>query len=199
MNLADQIFVLDDVVPDYIYNSTIQEIPNIPMYFGHRGQGYDTGFHFWSNQWDDGSEPWCFKSIWSAFESQKDRLGPVGKIELLRCQLNVTTKSCYGGAHVDVAQGVPYYTMVHFLTGDTGMEFYNGMGGEKIEEVAFKANRCVIFPSDLPHQGLPPIESEPRVSIGYVFGGKGTELTRQNNIGIPIWQQEQEEIFGDNF
>ena len=196
--MKDQIFVLDNIIPDYIYKASIQEIPKIPMYFGHRGEGYDTGFHFWSNQWDDGSEPWCFKAVWSAFEDQKKQIGPVGNIELLRCQLNVTTKSCYGGVHVDVAVGVPYYTMVHFLTGDTGMEFYNDSidrGGQKIKEVEFKANRCVIFPSDLPHQGLPPKESEPRVSVGYVFGGKGTAFTRSQNIGLPIWEDEQAKIF----
>lgn len=191
--MTDQIYVFDDIIPEFLYYSAINEIPKIPMYFGHRGQGYDFGFHFWSNQWNNNDEPWPFKSIWAAFESKKHLLGNVGDIELLRCQLNVTTSQCFGGIHVDVGPGVPYYTMVHFLTGDSGMEFYKD--DNVIKTVDYKDNRCVIFPSEIRHQGLPPKESEPRVTVGYVFGGRGTDMTRQKNIGLPIWKEEQNQIF----
>lgn len=200
-NSDNGIFVFDDLVPEWLYNKVLYEITSIPLTFGHRGVSNDFGYHFWSKEWlanDYNNIPWFLKSVFAALEGQKARLGNVGEIEVARCQINMTTKNLYGGTHVDVGRGVPYYTMVHFVAGDSGMDFwtdYPTNGGTIIEQVEYKDNRCVIFPSWMPHTGLPPKEIEPRVSVGYVFGGKGTEFTRSQNIGLPIWKEEQDSIF----
>lgn len=195
------VHVFDDIVPDWLYRSTLNEISSIPVTFGHRGYGPNQGNVFFSSVWPNYSLhtlPWFFKATYAALESNISRLGDTVDIELNQCQLNYTTKNLTGGLHIDVNPNVASWTMVHFIGGDSGMDFWTEMpenGGEKIGEVDYKDNRCVVFPSNLLHRGLQPNLIEPRVTVGYVFSGKPpSQFAYQNNIIFPIFKDEYEKI-----
>ena len=55
-------------------------------------------------------------------------------------------------------------------------------GGKMFKEVPYKSGRCIVFPSRYIHRGLPTIEIEPRISIGYVFSGVTTFFARSSEI-----------------
>ena len=59
--------------------------------------------------------------------------------------------------------------MVYYVQGDTGTRFWNK--DEIFHEVDFKKGRAIIFPSSYRHEGLPPKEVSPRVTIGFIFNG----------------------------
>ena len=48
----------------------------------------------------------------------------------------------------------------------------------------------VIFPSKYIHQGLPPKEVSPRLSLGFIFSGEATPFMRQRKILHPIFTTE---------
>ncbi len=195
------VHVFDDVVPDWLYNSILNEISSIPVTFGHRGYGPNQGNVFFSTVWPNYSLhtlPWFFKATFSALESNISRLGNTVDVILNQCQLNYTTKNLTGGLHIDVNPEVKSWTMVHLITGDSGMDFWDGLpeeGGNKVEEVEYKDNRCVVFPSNLLHRGLSPNYVEPRVTVGYVFSGRPpSNFAHQNNAIFPIFREEYEQI-----
>ena len=70
--------------------------------------------------------PWEYKATFSALDAARGRISTndeVLPLHLVQCQLNLTTKTLKGGFHQDI--GPPGYTMVHFITGDTGMDFWS--------------------------------------------------------------------------
>lgn len=157
------------------------------------------GFHFFNKRWelwDVETSPWYLKSVWEHFYHNRFILGNVCDLELNRCQVNLTTKTLFADAHVDGQPDNPSYTMVHFVNGDSGMRFWSGdyeNRGNIIKEVEYKDNTAVFFPANMLHQGLPPKDVEPRISVGYTFSGKGTVLTRQNRLFFPIFEDQYKE------
>ena len=201
MNLEDNIFVLDDIIPSWIYKSVVNDIANVPVTFGHSGLGPYQGYSFFSNVWTRPQLhhlPWYLTASFYAFNDAREKLGDVTNLELCQTQLNVTTKSLTGNVHVDAAPDTPSWTMVHFISGDSGMDFWSTHpkdNGTQIKEVEYKDNRCVVFPSSMYHRGLPCSNIEPRITIGYVFGGESTMFAKQNNIIFPIFKDENNKIF----
>ena len=198
---ADDIVVLDDIVPNWLHEDVVKNIPHTPVTFGHRGLGPYQGHQFFSNQWTHEqieNAPCQLRAVWSAFESQKKKISErVGDIELNQIQINITTKNLNGGLHVDSTENVPAYTMVYLVHGDSGMDFWSDNpdnGGKMFKEVPYKSGRCIVFPSRYIHRGLPTIEIEPRISIGYVFSGVTTPFARSRNIIMPIFEDEQAKI-----
>jgi len=200
MILEDNIFVFDDIVPDWIYEHTIKNIANIPVTFGHSGLGPYQGYSFFSKVWtrqELEQLPWYLSASFYALNNARRRLGDVTNLELVQTQLNITTKNLTGNLHVDSGPDVPSWTMVHLITGDSGMDFWTNHpdhNGTKIKEIEYKDNRCIIFPSSIFHRGLTCIEAEPRISVGYVFGGQSTPFAKNNNIIYPIFKNQNEQI-----
>lgn len=198
----DDIIVLDDLIPTWLHNEVVNEIPHSMVSFGHRGLGPYQGHQFFSNQWTHqqlDNAPWQLKAVWSAFNHQKDKLGDnIGELQLNQIQINITTKNLNGGLHVDSGEDVPAYTMVYLVSGDSGMDFWSDNpdnGGKCIKEVEYKDGRCIVFPSKFIHRGLPPKEIEPRTSVGFVFSGRSTPFAQSRNIVMPIFKDQQEKIF----
>ena len=200
MKLEDSVFVFDDIVPDWVYDNIFKDIANIPVTFGHSGLGPYQGYTFFSKVWtreDLDQMPWYLSAAFYALNDSRLRLGDVTNLELCQTQLNVTTKNLTGNVHLDAGPETPSWTMVHLVAGDTGMDFWTSHpedGGTVIKEVDYKDNRCIIFPSNLHHRGLPCKEVEPRISVGYVFGGESTNFAKQNNIIFPIFKEQNEHI-----
>jgi len=197
----NDIFVFDDIVPDWLYGEVLNNISSIPVTYGHQGLGPYQGHSLFSKVWPKyelANVPWFFKSVFSVFEHNKSRLGNVTNIRLSQCQLNISTKTLNGGLHVDCNPLAPAWTMIHLIAGDSGIDFWTEMpehGGTKIHEVDYKDNRCVLFPSKLLHRGLPPINIEPRVTVGYIFSGTPpTPFADRNNIIFPIFKDEYDKI-----
>lgn len=197
----DNVFVFDDIIPDWLYNDILNEIVSVPVIYGHRGYGPNQGHSFFSMVWPNyelDKLPWIFKATFSAFKANVSRLGDTVDVILNQCQLNYTTEKLNGGLHVDVREDAPSWTMVHLITGDSGLDFWSDLperGGKQLGEVSYKDNRCVVFPSNLLHRGLPAKEIEPRISVGYVFSGKPpTKFGYFNNIIYPIFKNDYEKI-----
>jgi len=131
--LSDDIYVLDDLVPKWLHTQAKETIPSLPLQFGHRGLGPYQGYQFWSDQWGDANAnkelndtPWELWAIWLILKENKNLISPiVGNIQCNQIQVNLTTKKHSGGLHVDIQDDCPAYTMVYFLQGDTGLEFWS--------------------------------------------------------------------------
>ena len=196
--MTNDIFVFDDIVPGWLYNSIKKNISSIPVTCQHHGEGPDQGNRFFSKIWPLyglHDIPWEYNATFAALNDSRARLSTddeVVPLHLVQCQINLTTKSLVGEVHADFAP--PTWTMVHLITGDTGMDFWTNfpeLGGEKIHEVEWKDNRCVIFPSDLLHRGLPPNNIEPRLTLGYMFGGTPqSQQEHKANVISPIFRKE---------
>ena len=196
--MTNDIFVFDDIVPGWLYNSIKKNISSIPVTCEHHGVGPVTGNSFFSKIWPLfglHEIPWEYNATFAALNHSRARLSTddeVVPLHLVQCQLNLTTKTLKGGFHQDI--GPPGYTMVHFITGDTGMDFWSDnpdTGGNKMAEVEWKDNRCVIFPSNLWHRGVPTINIEPRITLGYIFSGTPqSQQERDTNVLSPIFRKE---------
>ena len=192
------IFVLDNVVPDWLYTSIKNNVSAIPVTYGHRGIGPDQGNSFFSRVWSTYElqlMPWECKAIFTALNHTRFNLSSddeVLPLHLNQCQLNVTTQNLVGGIHTDVCD--PAWTMVHLISGDSGMDFWTDLpenNGIKIQEVGYKDNRCIVFPSHILHRGLPPNKVEPRITFGYIFSGPPlNEYAAKNNVLSPIFKKE---------
>ena len=68
------------------------------------------------------------------------------------------------------------------------------MDSYKWHSVGYGEGRCIVFPSKFIHQGLPPKEVSPRVTIGYIFSGKSSKFARDRGVIMPIFKKEQENI-----
>ena len=188
------ILVFDDLIPDFLKQQVEAVVPHLPLRFGHRGLGYNEGYNTFSEQWtrevQHGFEishtnflvdmPWELKSMWTVVHHSKTTLFKNVKepLTLNQVQINLTTEEHFGGKHTDAPDDsehmkdpnwIPSHTMVYFLQGDTGMQFWNK--NEVFHSVDFKKGRCVVFPSSYLHEGLPPKEISPRVTIGFIFNG----------------------------
>lgn len=136
-NSMKDVFVFDDIIPDWLYNATLNEISSIPITFGHRGYGPNQGNVFFSSVWPNYELhrlPWFFKATFAALESNISRLGNTVDVILNQCQLNYTTKTLTGGLHIDVNPEVASWTMVHLIAGDSGLDFWSDMpedGGDR--------------------------------------------------------------------
>jgi hypothetical protein len=204
--LTNQILVFDDIVPEWLYSSIKKNILSIPVTCEHHGIGPDVGHSFFSKIWPLfglHEMPWEYKATFSALDAARGRISTndeVLPLHLVQCQLNLTTKTLKGGFHQDI--GPPGYTMVHFINGDTGMDFWSDNpdnGGNKIHKVEWKDNRCVIFPSNLWHRGVPTINVEPRLTLGYIFGGPPqSQHDHDNNILSPIFKKEWHQKLTNN-
>ena len=197
----NDIFVFDDIVPDWLYNDILKNITSLPVTFGHAGLGPSQGHALFTKVWSSNelpNLPWFFKSVFSVFEHNKSRLGDVTNISLNQCQLNLSTQTLNGGLHVDCNPQAQAWTMVHLIAGDSGLDFWTELperGGTKIHEVEYKDNRCVVFPSRLLHRGLAPVSIEPRASVGYIFSGTPpSQFAARNNIIFPIFKDEYNKI-----
>ena len=72
-----------------------------------------------------------------------------------------------------------------------GIENHPGeLDSYKVHNVPWKEGRMVIFPSKYIHQGLPPKEVSPRLSLGFIFSGEATPFMRQRKILHPIFTTE---------
>jgi|11_taG_2_1085331.scaffolds.fasta_scaffold02620_7 hypothetical protein len=201
--MSSDIFVFDDIVPEWLYRSIKTNILSIPVTCQHHGVGPDVGNAFFSKIWPLfglHEIPWEYKATFAALNDSRDKLSnddEVLPLHFVQCQLNLTTKTLVGGVHADM--GPPAWTMVHFISGDTGMDFWTDFpdhGGEKICDIDYKDNRCVIFPSNLWHRGVPTNDVEPRVTLGYIFGGPPqSEHERNNNIISPIFKKQWSEKY----
>ena len=192
----DNILVFDDLIPDWLMAQIDAVIPHMPLRFGHRGLGYDEGYNTFSEQWTRDVQhgvtvshtnfladmPWELKALWTVIHHKKPNLFKKieGDLQLNQVQINLSTEEHYGGLHTDAPDDtnqmtmpgwIPSHTLVFFLQGDTGMEFWSSRNGELIHTVDWKKGRCVVFPSSYPHKGLPPIDVSPRVTIGFIFNG----------------------------
>lgn len=192
----DNILVFDDLIPDWLMAQIDAVIPHMPLRFGHRGLGYDEGYNTFSEQWTRDVQhgvtvshtnfladmPWELKALWTVIHHKKTNLFKKieGDLQLNQVQINLSTEEHYGGLHTDAPDDtnqmtmpgwIPSHTLVFFLQGDTGMEFWSSRNGELIHTVDWKKGRCVVFPSSYPHKGLPPIDVSPRVTIGFIFNG----------------------------
>ena len=192
----DNILVFDDLIPDWLMDQIEAVVPHMPLKFGHRGLGYDEGYNTFSEQWTRDVQhgvtvshtnfladmPWELKALWTVIHHKKTNLFKKieGDLQLNQVQINLSTEEHYGGLHTDAPDDtnqmtmpgwIPSHTLVFFLQGDTGMEFWSSRNGELIHTVDWKKGRCVVFPSSYPHKGLPPIDVSPRVTIGFIFNG----------------------------
>jgi len=190
------IIVLDELVPDWLADQIEAVIPHMPLRFGHRGLGYDEGYNTFSEQWTRDVQhgatidhtnfladmPWELKALWTVVHHKKVKLfkNIQDDLQLNQVQINLTTEEHYGGLHTDAPEDsvqmttpgwIPSHTMVYFLQGDTGMEFWSERDGECVHAVDWKKGRCVVFPSSYPHKGLPPKDISPRATIGFIFNG----------------------------
>lgn len=188
------ILIIDNLIPKFLQEQVETVIPHLPLRFGHRGLGYNEGYNTFSEQWSrevqHGVEvshtnfladmPWELKAMWtvvhharaSIFKNVNDSL------ILNQVQINLTTEEHFGGKHTDAPDDseqmkdpnwIPSHTMVYFVQGDTGIQFWNN--NEVIHSVDFKKGRCVLFPSSYIHEGLKPNKISPRVTIGFIFNG----------------------------
>ena len=192
----DNIIVFDDLVPDWLIDQIEAVIPHMPLRFGHRGLGYDEGYNTFSEQWTRDIQhgatvnhtkflvdmPWELKALWTAIHHKKTNLFKKieGDLQLNQVQINLTTEEHYGGLHTDAPDDatqmnmpgwIPSHTLVYFLQGDTGMEFWESRDGKSVHTVDWKKGRCVVFPSSYLHKGLPPKNTSPRATIGFIFNG----------------------------
>lgn len=192
----DNIIVFDDLVPDWLMDQIEAVIPHMPLRFGHRGLGYDEGYNTFSEQWTRDIQhgatvnhtkflvdmPWELKALWTIIHHKKTNLfkNLQEDLQLNQVQINLTTEEHYGGLHTDAPDDatqmnmpgwIPSHTLVYFLQGDTGMEFWTSRDGESIHNVDWKKGRCVVFPSSYLHKGLPPKNVSPRATIGFIFNG----------------------------
>jgi hypothetical protein len=195
----NNIIILDDILPKWLHDQSVLNIPHIPVKFGHRGLGAYQGNQFFSDQWTNSeleNAPWQLKAVWHAIEHHKSLISDdIGDIQLNQIQVNITTREHVGGLHVDSGPDVPAYTMVYFITGDTGMDFWDNTpeeGGKVFDEVEYKEGRCVVFPSHYLHRGLPIQDVSPRVTAGFVFSGRSSQFSQQRNIIMPIFKSEQQ-------
>jgi hypothetical protein len=132
-NIAQDIYVLDDIVPSWLHKEAVKTIPHLALGFGHRGLGPYQGYQFWSDQWGDtdankdlDEAPWELTAIWKVLNENRKRISSaVGNIQLNQIQVNLTTKKHAGGLHVDIQEDAPAYTMVYMLQGDSGMDFWS--------------------------------------------------------------------------
>lgn len=203
INTENNIFTIDEIIPGWLYNSIKNNVLTVPVTCQHHGVGPDVGHSFFSKIWPLfglNDLPWEYKATFAAFNDNRQLLSTEDEIlplHLVQCQLNLTTKTLVGSIHQDM--GPPAWTMVHFVTGDTGMDFWTDYpedGGEKICEVDFKPNRCVIFPSNIVHRGIPPVDVEPRITLGYIFSGPPqSQYEHDNNITNPIFKKEWSKKF----
>ena len=192
----DNILVFDDLIPDWLMDQIEAVVPHMPLKFGHRGLGYDEGYNTFSEQWTRDVQhgvtvshtnflanmPWELKALWTVVHYKKPNLFKKieGDLQLNQVQINLSTEEHYGGLHTDAPDDtnqmtmpgwIPSHTLVFFLQGDTGMEFWSSRNGELIHTVDWKKGRCVVFPSSYPHKGLPPKDISPRATIGFIFNG----------------------------
>jgi len=189
------ILVFDDLIPAFLQEQVEAVIPHLPLRFGHRGlgvyQGHETFSEQWSRDIQHGVEvshtkflaemPWELKSMWTVVHHAKTKIFKDVNEDLIlnQAQINLTTEEHFGGKHTDAPDDseliandpnwVPSHTLVYFIQGDTGMQFWNK--DEVFHSVDFKKGRCVVFPSSYLHEGLPPKEVSPRVTIGFIFNG----------------------------
>ena len=58
-DISKNVYVLDNLVPDWLHKQAKETIPSLPLTFGHRGLGPYQGYQFWSEQWGDskGTDP----------------------------------------------------------------------------------------------------------------------------------------------
>ena len=263
-DISKDVYVLDNLVPDWLHKQAKETTLNHPLKFGHRGLGPYQGYQFWSKQWgyanntDPKDAPWELWAIWLVLNENRKLIAPtVGNLQLNQIQINLTTKKHSGGLHVDIQEDAPAYTMVYFLQGDTGMEFWSNnpehlnpklaklshgvtkgtvteaeydaelqrtkemankdgglrtkdltwyeddfknhpgeMSSYKCHSVPWKEGRMVIFPSKYIHQGLPPKEVSPRVTIGYIFSGEATPFAKERRIIHSIFNQDNIDNWG---
>ena len=265
-DISKNIYVLDDLIPDWLHKQAKETILQYPLKFGHRGLGPYQGYQFWSEQWGDSvgtdpkEAPWELWAIWLVLKENRKLITPtVGPIQCNQIQVNLTTKKHAGGLHVDVTTNAPAYTMVYLLHGDTGMEFWSNnpehlnpklaelshgvtkgkvteaeldaelqrtkdmarksggfrskdatwydddfanhkgdLDSYKFHSVPFKENRMVIFPSKYIHQGLPPKEVSPRVTIGYIISGEATPFMKERKVLHPIFEDAWDSNWSKN-
>jgi hypothetical protein len=187
----------DDVVPSWLHQQAQDTVPYLPLKWGHRGLGPYQGHQFFSDVWkheEIENAPWVLRAIWSSFEQHKHQIDPdVGDIQLNQIQVNLTTKDHIGGLHVDTQGDTPAYTMVYSVIGDSGMDFYNS-DSELKHTVDYGDARCIVFPSAMIHQGQPPKETSPRVTVGFIFSGVASKFARDRGVIMPIFKKEQEKI-----
>ena len=96
-NIAQDIYVLDDIVPDWLHKEAVKTLPHIALGFGHRGLGPYQGYQFWSDQWGDADAnknldeaPWQLTAIWTVLNENKKRISPnVGNIQLNQIQIKI--------------------------------------------------------------------------------------------------------------
>jgi hypothetical protein len=192
----DNIIVLDELIPDWLADQIEAVIPHMPLRFGHRGLGYDEGYNTFSEQWTRDVQhgatishtnfladmPWELKALWTVVHHKKVKLfkNTQDDLQLNQVQINLTTEEHYGGLHTDAPEDsvqmttpgwIPSHTMVYFLQGDTGMEFWSDRNDGPTHIVDWKKGRCVVFPSSYLHKGLPPKDISPRATIGFIFNG----------------------------
>ncbi|MAV94248.1 MAG: hypothetical protein CMA31_01000 [Euryarchaeota archaeon] len=264
-DIKNSIYVIDDLVPAWLHEAAKEKILHYPLKFGHRGLGPSQGYQFWSEQWGDSANtdvktaPWELWAIWLVLNENKKLIAPtVGPIQCNQIQVNLTTKKHVGGLHVDVQTEAPAYTMVYFLHGEAGMEFWSNnpehlnprlaemshgvtkglvtegevaeelektkdiarqndgfrskdatwyeddyanhdgeMDSYKFHSVPWKEGRMVIFPSMYIHQGLPPKEVSPRITVGYIFSGQATPFMKEHKVLHPIFEDEWTNAFSD--
>tara|TARA_Y200000002_G_scaffold366796_1_gene358144 strand:+ start:145 stop:741 length:597 start_codon:yes stop_codon:yes gene_type:complete len=193
----EKIKVLDDVIPKWLHQKAVETVPYLPLKWGHRGLGPDQGYQFFSDAWkheEINNAPWVLQALWMAFEEQKHLIDPdVGDIQLNQIQVNLTTKDHIGGLHVDTQGDTKAYTMVYSVIGDSGMNFYNN-DSELKHSVDYADARCIVFPSAMIHEGQPPKETSPRVTVGFIFSGRSSQFARDRGVIMPIFRKEQQDI-----
>ncbi len=192
----NNILVFDDLVPDWLIDQIEAVIPHMPLRFGHRGLGYDEGYNTFSEQWTRDIQhgatvnhtkflvdmPWELKALWTIIHHKKTNLfkNLQDDLQLNQVQINLTTEEHYGGLHpdapddttqMDMPGWIPSHTLVYFLQGDTGLEFWSDRNNGPTHNVDWKKSRCVVFPSSYLHKGLPPKNVSPRATIGFIFNG----------------------------
>ena len=143
------ILVFDDLIPDFLQQQVDSVVPYLPLRFGHRGLGYNEGYNTFSEQWSrdiqHGVEvshtnfladmPWELKSMWTVIHHDRTKLfkNVPGNLQLNQVQINLTTEEHFGGKHTDAPDDteqmkdpnwIPSHTMVYFVQGDTGMQFW---------------------------------------------------------------------------
>ena len=131
-DISKNVYVLDNLVTDWLHKQAKETIPSLPLTFGHRGLGPYQGYQVWSEQWGDSKgtdpkdAPWELWAIWLVLNENRKLIAPtVGPIQCNQIQINLTTKKHSGGLHVDIQEDAPAFTMVYFLQGDSGMEFWS--------------------------------------------------------------------------
>ena len=164
--------IVDNYFPQWMVDKVLAEIPLIPVSYTNSPYGeYDKSRFFGQQlmekeQWVAPIAPhWFVDYLHMAVCNDICKEYEINHLD--RCLLNCQTPGQEAQIHTDSNSNVRISGIYHVM-GDGDTVFYT-TDKEKTVSVKFVPGRLVLFNSTIWHQGLPPVDSPIRYSLGYIW------------------------------